>query len=142
VKGETLKDGSMLLRRASVLPLGLRILAIAAGILSGMVGTLGLGFVFLIIPVPLVVSAIIQPYMLQVGRWIFWFGAVLLTFYVVVYIGPAFKGIIPMLEQFHALQDFVMPSFIVLACLLVLILDVALLLHEVARAFPNTDSAS
>jgi hypothetical protein len=66
-----------------------RWLAIVAGCVSGLAGSLALGPLFSALPLILVLGAILQRWSPHPGRWLMWLGAFFLTLVVAVFLGPA-----------------------------------------------------
>jgi hypothetical protein len=66
-----------------------RWLAIVAGCVSGLAGSLPFGPLFSALPLILVLGAILQRWSPHLGRWLMWLGAFYLTLVVAVFLGPA-----------------------------------------------------
>ena len=79
---------------SETVPSKIRWLAIAAGVVSGIAGSLPFGPVYAFIPSLLILGAIIQPYIRRPGRWLLHVGALLVSFYVALFLLPAAVGII------------------------------------------------
>ena len=87
-------------------PRKVRWLAIAAGCLSGVTGSLLFGLVFSFFPAILILGAILQPHSRRWGRLLLSIGAVFLTAYVGLFIAPQALGAImglPLDHTFHAI---------------------------------------
>jgi hypothetical protein len=65
-----------------------RWLAIAAGCVSGLAGSLPFGPLFSALPLILIVGAVFQRWSPHPGRWLMWLGAFFLTMDVAVFLGP------------------------------------------------------
>jgi hypothetical protein len=66
-----------------------RWLAIAAGCVSGLAGSLPFGPLFSALPLILVLGAILQRWSPHPGRWLMWLGAFYLTMVVAMFLAPA-----------------------------------------------------
>lgn len=65
-----------------------RWLAIAAGCVSGLAGSLPFGPLFSALPLILIVGAVLQRWSPHPGRWLMWLGAFFLTMNIAVLLGP------------------------------------------------------
>jgi hypothetical protein len=72
-----------------LVPSRTRWLAIVAGCVSGLAGSLPFGPLFSAFPLILVLGAILQRWSPQPGRWLMWLGAFYLTIVVAGFLGPA-----------------------------------------------------
>jgi hypothetical protein len=65
-----------------------RWVAIAAGFVSGLAGSLAFGPLFAALPLILIFGAVLQRWSPHLGRWLMWLGAFYLTVDVAVFLGP------------------------------------------------------
>jgi len=71
-----------------------RWLAIIAGCVSGLAGSLPFGPLFSLEPAILIFGAVLQCRSPRPGRWLMWLGAFVLTVHVVVFLGPAVLAVL------------------------------------------------
>lgn len=124
-----------------IMPGKIRLLAIAAGIFSGIAGFLLFGLILLIVPSVLILGAAIQPYWTYIGRPLMWLGAFLLTFYASVFLAPqAFVGILELPAPPDLFQAIILVLLLV-SLVLVIWCDAALIIEGIrwGRA-PRTES--
>jgi hypothetical protein len=75
-------------KNLQTVPRKIRWLAIAAGVFSGVAGSLPFGPLFAIIPSLLILGAIIQPYTPRPGRWLLYLGAFVVSVYASLFLAP------------------------------------------------------
>lgn len=113
-----------------VLPSSLRVSTVLAGCIAGFADFLLFGVVFLCVPTPLILGAVIQPYVPRLGHWVLAIGALLVSAYVGVFLAPQTFGVISTLPLYHAPRDIGMVLVFVLSIALVAWIDVALVMHQ------------
>ena len=109
-----------------LVPARTRWLAIAAGCVSGLAGSLPFGPLFAALPAILVFSAILQRWSPRPGRWLMWLGAFFLTLDVGVFFIP------PVLRPSHMLDGsiLIVLSLYIVSILLVGCCDLALIIDS------------
>lgn len=113
-----------------VLPLDLRLLAISAALIPAVAGSLLFGIFFIVIAIPQIAGVILQPFMPRLGWWILSIGAVILTAYVCMFIGPQALGGILMLRDFRDPKAVQLSLLLVLSIAVIAYADVALIRWE------------
>jgi hypothetical protein len=78
-----------------------RWLAIAAGCVSGLAGSLPFGPLFSALPLILVLGAVLQQWSPHPGRWLMWLGAFFLTMDVAVFLGRAVLSPMRLLAPYY-----------------------------------------
>jgi glucan phosphoethanolaminetransferase (alkaline phosphatase superfamily) len=96
-------------------------------------GFLAFGTVFCFVPIVLILGAIIQPYSPRLGRWVFAIGAVVVSFYVGVFLVPQALGSISMVRQYHSRHDLALLSLYFVSIMLVAWVDLALVISLKVR---------
>jgi hypothetical protein len=128
-----LQNNEPLEQRGRIFPVGLRLLAILAGCLSGFAGSLAFGRVFIFVSIVLILGAFVQPYVPRLGRWVFSIGAILLSVYVGLFLVPLALGSISMLREYHAPHDLALLFLFVISIALVAWVDLALVMNQRVR---------
>jgi hypothetical protein len=85
----------------AIVPRRTRRLAVVAGCVSGIAGSLMFGPLFLLIPMIQIAAAILQPYSPRPGRWLLAIGAFILSFYIGLFFAPQVVGGIRSLRAHH-----------------------------------------
>jgi hypothetical protein len=88
---------------------------------------------FFLMPIFLVVGAIIQPYTPTFGRWACYLGAMVVSWYVFVFLTPQALGIILLAPQYHTPHDLGILLLIVASIALVIWVDVALIRYATSK---------
>ncbi|HEX5425560.1 MAG TPA: hypothetical protein VFW94_18560 [Candidatus Acidoferrales bacterium] len=114
---------------ALVLPNGIRRLALAAACVSGIVGILHLGLIFLPFPLVLILGTVVQPKWHRPGKRLIAMGAWILTFNVGGFLGVPAVITIRRLRLHHELGDLLFLSLCLISVFLVAWSDVALLIN-------------
>lgn len=106
-----------------------RMLAIAAGVVVGITGCLGVGLFFVAVPGLLIIGTLVQPRS-DAGRPLMWAGALIVNFPGFLFGYTALSGI-PQWPKTHDLGFVTMDSLCLLSFLLVCACDVALIIDAV-----------
>jgi hypothetical protein len=109
-----------------IIPSKIRWVAIAAGSLSGFTGSLLFGPLFLLIPSPLILGAIVQPYSPRPGRSLMSVGAFFLSLYAGLFVAPQAYGAISMLHLYYALNHITLLGLLLVSLSFVIWCDIVL----------------
>lgn len=114
---------------ALVLPNGIRRLAIAAACVSGLVGILHYGLIFLPFPLVLILGTVVHSKWHRPGKRLVAMGAWILSFYVASFLGVPAVITIRRLPSHHELGDLLFLFLCLISVFLVAWFDVALVLN-------------
>jgi hypothetical protein len=124
-----LKMGSSKSHTNVVIPNRTRWLVIGAGCFYGLVGFLHYGWLFVFVPIILILGAVVQPRFNHLGRWLLALGTFIVTLYGMSFAVPAVE-LIGRLPLHHSLEEVVFLLLFLVTVLLIVWCDVALIMEE------------
>ena len=120
-----------------ILPRKIRLLAVAAGCLSGVAGCLGMGLLFWIYPSLLILGAVAQPRFPRSGRWLMYVGAPILSVWILPYgVGVVSDGV-RNLPRYHDVNSLVVIILWAMSFSLVAWCDIALVIEAIKANRPR-----